>query len=123
MKKISLVMALWILFLTVGCSAFKPSTQTLSITCSDPDAVLLVDGQAYPLPAQIPVARNRDHSIQCYKEGHYPYNHTIGHHFSGSGVADLIGLCCILVPGFGLLTPGAWDLDQTDIFITLVDDE
>lgn len=102
-----------------GCSAFKSSTQQMNITCNPTDAVLIVNGQRYHSPAQINVKRNRDVSIQCYKDGFEPYQRTIGNHFSTTGVLDTIGTVCFLFPGIGLFTAGAWDLDETDVQIDL----
>jgi hypothetical protein len=65
------------------------------------------------------VKRNRDVSIQCYKEGYAPYQRTIGNHFNTTGVLDAVGTWLFLLPGIGLFTPGAWSLDETDVTISL----
>jgi len=102
-----------------GCSAFKPHMQTLAITADPPDSVLMVNGQRYTAPAQIPVKRNRDVSISCYKDGYMPYVRTVGNHMNGTGTLDIVGTVLFLLPGIGLLTPGAYDLDETTIGISL----
>jgi len=103
-----------------GCSAFAPKTQTVSATCSEPDAALQVNGQMYKGSAQTDVARNKTVSIMCTKPGYFPAQKTIDHSLSGTGVADVIGTALFLVPGIGLLTPGAWSLDETAVNIPMM---
>jgi hypothetical protein len=104
---------------STGCSAFRGHTQTMNINCDPSDAILTVNGQRSTPPSQVRVKRNRDVSIQCYKEGYAPYQRTIGNHFNATGVLDAIGTWLFLLPGIGLFTPGAWSLDETDIMISL----
>jgi hypothetical protein len=104
---------------STGCSAFRGHMQTMNINCNPPDAILMVNGQRYTPPAQVTVKRNRDVSIQCYKEGYAPYQRTIGNHFNTTGVLDAVGTWLFLLPGIGLFTPGAWSLDETDVTISL----
>ncbi len=103
----------------LGCSAFRPVTETLNITCNEPDAIVMINGQRYTAPAQVNVKRNRDTAIQAYKEGYVPISRTIGHHFNGTGALDAAGTLLILLPGIGLFFPGAWSVDETDINLTL----
>jgi hypothetical protein len=118
MKVVSLMLTFAITLLT-GCSAFRPSTQMVNVTCNPNDAILTVNGQRYTPPVQITAKRNRDLSIQCYKDGYVPSQRTIGHHFNATGALDAVGTFLILVPGIGLFCPGAWSLDETDISMTL----
>jgi hypothetical protein len=115
----SIGMCLSLLVATTGCSAFRAHNQTLNITCSPEDSILMVNGQRYSSPAQIRVKRNRDVSLQCHKEGYVSYQRTIGHHLNGTGALDAVGTLLILVPCIGLFTPGAWSLDETDVGINL----
>jgi hypothetical protein len=121
MKKI-MVVCCFILVVTnlVGCSAFKSHDQSVSISCVDQDIVLMVNGQITKCPTQLNLPRNRDFSVQANKSGCFPYNRSIGHHFNTTGTLDAIGTLLILVPGIGLLTPGAWDLDETSLTISMV---
>ena len=108
MKIISIGMVIIISAANFGCSAFKSSTQTVSINCNPPDATLMVNGQRFKSPAQIKVKRNRDVAIQCYKEGYFSYQRTT---------------VCFLLPGIGLFCSGAWDLDETDLNIELTSNQ
>lgn len=91
----------------------------MNVNCSESDAILTINGQRYSPPAQVRVKRNRDVAIQAYKDEFVPYQRTIGHHFNGTGALDAVGTLLILVPCVGLFCPGAWSLDETDVFIQL----
>ncbi len=118
MKATSLILAIAMTALT-GCSAFRAHSQMVNITCMPNDAILTVNGQRYTAPTQVTVKRNRNLSIQCYKDGYMPTQRTIGHHFNGTGALDAVGSFFFLFPVIGLFTPGAWSLDETDVAITL----
>jgi len=117
-RLISIIILISFLGLT-ACSAFRPANQTMNLICSEQDAICTVNGQRHNTPASINVKRNRNVSIQCYKDGYVPASRTVNHHLSTTGVLDIVGTLLILVPGIGLLTPGAWDLDETDVTMQL----
>jgi hypothetical protein len=107
------------ILMVTGCSSFRSHNQTVNISCMPNDAVLTVNGERYKSPAQIKVKRNRNISIQCYKEGYMPAQRTVGHHFNGTGALDAAGTFFFIVPCIGLFTPGAFSLDETDVMVTL----
>lgn len=102
-----------------GCSAFRASTQTVNVSCVPQDAIVTVNGVRVTAPAQVVARRDRDLSVQAHKHGYAPYQRTVGHHLNGTGALDAVGTLLVLVPGIGLLTPGAWSLDETDVAVTL----
>lgn len=107
-------------FLASGCSAFVPKTQTISAACSESDAVLQINGQTFQGKAQVETKRNKTVSIMCTKEGYFPAQKSVDYSLSGTGVADTIGTFIILLPGIGLFTAGAWNLDETEVSIVMV---
>ena len=117
-KSISLITITSMIFAS-GCSAFKPSTQMVNISCEPEDSKLIVNGERYGNQAQVKVKRNRDMTIQCQKSGYDLSQRTIGHHFNGTGALDAVGTFFFIFPVIGIFTPGAWSLDQTNIQITL----
>ena len=54
-----------------------------------------------------------------YKKGYVPYQRTIRSQLNATGILDVVGLALFVLPGVGLLTPGAYSLDETDIIIYL----
>ena len=106
-------------FLIQACSAFNPSTQIISVNCNQPDTKLTINGERLDCPAKIYVRRDKKLLVEAYKEGYQPYTETIDYHLNKWGEYDIGGGVLILIPAFGLLFPGAWDLDQTEIEIQL----
>jgi len=102
-----------------GCSMFQPDKQTLSINCTVPDTIVKVNGDRFNCPAKVDVRRDIKVMLEASKEGYEPYFKTIDYHFSTSAKWDAIGAICWLVPAIGFLSPGAWDLDQTELNIEL----
>lgn len=121
MKKIVSIVASASIVLS-GCSAFMPRTQTVGVTCSEPDAVLQINGQMHKGSAQAEVRRNKSVAIMCVKPGYYPAQKTIDHSLSGTGVADIVGTVLFLLPGIGLFTPGAFSLDETNVSVPMIKD-
>jgi hypothetical protein len=92
----------------------------VKFTCEPKEGVVLVvNGQRHNCPVTIEAQRNRELSIEGYKEGYLPYKRNISYHNSDTAILDLIGTCIFLLPVFGLMTPGAKDLDETDVTIIL----
>jgi hypothetical protein len=117
MKKIVVLLAA---ISVAGCSALRPGTEIVNIGCTEPGVTLLLNGTSHPCPTQTAAPRNRDVSIHANKPGYFPYIRTIGYHLNGTGALDAVGTLLVLVPAIGLLTPGAWSLDETTVNITLV---
>lgn len=110
-------------FLVSGCSVFVPKTQTVSALCSEPDAVLQINGQIFQGKAQVEAKRNKAVSIMCTKTGFFPAQKSIDYSLSGTGVADTIGTFILLLPGLGLFSAGAWSLDETEVSIPMLKSE
>lgn len=115
----TLVFAL-LVFLAVGCSAMRPHTQTLKVTCNVPDAIVKVNGDRVYPPCDISVRRDTyGILIEGHKEGYDRFEKTVHSHRSATHTADVIGTAIFLIPVFGLMSPGAWDLDQTEVHVIL----
>ncbi|MEN6464094.1 MAG: hypothetical protein ABFD62_02845 [Syntrophaceae bacterium] len=117
MRIVSLVMLG--LFLIQACSAFNPSTQLVTVNCSPKDTRVMLNGERFDCPAKAYVRRDKKLLVEAYREGYAPYRETIDYHLNKSGENDIAGSIFIIIPIFGLLLPGAWDLDQTEIEIQL----
>jgi hypothetical protein len=109
--------------LTTGCSTLAANTQTLKVACSEPDASIQINGgKPYQGTARLEARRNKPVSIACYKSGYFPSQKVISSSLSGTGVADLVGSFILVLPVLGLFTPGAWNLDETDVTLFMVKD-
>ncbi len=65
------------------------------------------------------VRRDKKVQIEAYKTGYDRYLKSIDYYLSSSAKWDVVGTVCWFFPVFGLLTPGAWDLDETEIRVVL----
>jgi len=120
MKKI-ILLTVTISILTSGCSAFVTKTQTVNASCSEPDAILQINGgQTYTGQAQIEARRDKVLSYACLKPGYYPAHKSVSYSISTTGVADFIGSMIFLIPIIGIFSPGAWELDETNVTINMV---
>lgn len=114
-----LVMGLMVSLGSAGCSAFQPKFQTVNISSIPEGADVKVDGQSFgKAPISVQLERNKEHSIV----GMYGTRSTVRQlspKFSSTGILDVIGTVFFLFPGLGLLTPGAWELDSTQVVLQL----
>lgn len=107
-----------------GCSALVPKTETVTASCSVPDAKLQVNGdQIYEGKATFQAVRNRVLSVTCYKRGYYPAQKLIAYSISWTGVVDVLSAFVIIVPAVGVFLPGAWELNETNITVHMVEME
>ena len=107
-----------------GCSFFVPHTQPISVTTSEKDAQIFINGNLAGVGSvQESVTRNREVAIMAKKDGYYPAMRTIGKTLSTTGILDIIGGFIILVPFLGLISPGAWQIEQTNISLMMAKDK
>ena len=120
MKKMICVL-LSFLVMTSSCSAFRSSTQTMSITTDQSDAQIYVNGNMVGQgTASTAVKRNENVQIMVRKTGYVTVQRSIGKGLNTTGVLDIIGGVLILLPLFGLLAAGAYSLDETNVSVIMV---
>jgi len=114
------LVALPLCFIFTSCSMFAPSTQQVTVTASERDAQIFINGNLMGTGvASSSVRRNQDVSIMAKKDGYYPATRTIEPTLSTAGVLDIIGGCIWLIPFFGLLASGSHKLDTNNITILM----
>ena len=102
-----------------GCSAFQPKMVPVTITPSDPNAMITVDGvERGTGTVVVELARNKNHAILA-RSGSRVGTYNLGREISGTGVLDIVGTFLILFPGIGLFTPGFWDLETDNVVVPL----
>ena len=114
-KLISGVLAL----LMMGCSTAQPVHQTIKMNCNIPDTIVKVNGDRHDCPGEVKVRRDSKVTIEAYKDGYDKYSKIIDYHLSDTAKLDAVGTVFFFFPVFGLLSPGAWDLDETEVNIIL----
>ncbi|MFA5100310.1 MAG: hypothetical protein WC547_05465, partial [Candidatus Omnitrophota bacterium] len=107
-KIVSLLVVVSICFSQCGCSMVMPTKQRFSVTASEPDAKIYVNGEyigAGNIQTRVP--RNQAVSVMAKKDGFYPATREIGTEMSMVGILDIIGGCIFLLPFIGLAFPGS----------------
>ena len=103
-----------------GCSVFAGSRQTFSVTTSEPDAQIFINGDMVGVgTARTSVRRDQTVSVMAKKEGYYPASRDIGTSLGTLGILDIIGGCIWLLPFIGLASPGSHALDQNAVSLIL----
>lgn len=121
MKKIISLLVAGSIFVS-GCSAFVPKTQAIKASCSEPDAILQINGgESYTGQVKVETRRDKVFSYTCYKQGYYPAQKSVSYSISPTGVADFIGSMIFIIPIIGVFSPGAWDLDEKDVTINMLE--
>ena len=118
-NSVALVLLCSILFTVSGCSFFAPYKQNIYIDGTPADATVVVNGVVTKTPATIEVPRNKKLTIVAHKNGFKPWKTTTDRSLNTIGTVDAIGCYLLLLPGLGMLSPGAWELDQDHFYYIL----
>jgi hypothetical protein len=118
-NKLFSIFCAMMLLMVSGCSFFAPSTQSIYINGTPSDATVIVNGKTVKVPVQLEVKRNETLTIIAHKNGFVPYKSSTGYSLSTIGVLDAIGCWLLLLPGAGLLAPGAWELMSNNFYFVL----
>jgi len=103
-----------------GCSTFVPHTQKVTVTASEPDAKIFINGDYVGIGrGETKVRRNRDASVMVKCDGYYTATRMLSTTMSGVGVVDIIFGWVWLVPWLGLLSPGSREIDNPNITVVL----
>jgi hypothetical protein len=97
----------------VGCSAFQPKQQKLTINGY---GNVFVNEQKVVVPAIINVDRDKSVTVSRYEGKNVVFTKTISPVPSVWGKLDAWGVY-FLYPGIGLFTPGALELETDTIFV------
>ena len=103
----------------VGCSAFRPPTQILTVTTVPTNAVLTINGIKYNPPVKMPVKRDKPVIIECEATGFTPQVRTVDSNLNFTAFLDTVGFLFVLFPGLGLASPGSHSLDYTTVQMDL----
>lgn len=119
-RVISIILVVSLSLLQSGCSAFRSGTQRITVSTSEPDAKIYING-AYVGEGTVMtrVPRDESVSVMAKKDGYSPCSRHIGTKMSSTGILDIVGGCIIILPLFGLLFPGCHELDQNNVCIVM----
>ncbi len=119
-KVFLIIVAVAFVVVQSGCSMFVGSRQPFSVTTSEPDAKIYINGEFIGTGnVKTTVPRNQSVAVMAQKEGYYPVTRDIGTKMSTIGILDIVGGCFFLLPFIGLAFPGSQELDQNSISLVL----
>ena len=102
-----------------ACSLVVGSHQSLTVTATEPQAEIYVDGQFVGRGmGATRVRRDEEHAIMA-RLGDRTATASVGTKISGPGIADIVGCATFLLPCLGLLGPGFWRLDTPNVTVSL----
>ena len=116
----NVMMAALLLLATNGCSLFAPKTETINIDSDPQDAEAIVNIEHLSTPCTVTVPRDQDLIVTVQKDGYKTQVHKINRTLSTYGVLDIVGTFIFIVPVIGLLSPGAFTLEQHSVYAPLV---
>ena len=103
-----------------ACSILASRTEQLSVASDPAGARVTMNGMYIGVtPLVYNVRRNDPVSVLVSKDGYEGVTRYVDTGLSGVGIVDTIGGVVFLLPFFGLMAPGAWNLDTPHISVTL----
>lgn len=108
------------LTLLCGCSIFNKGRQIITVTTDPPDSRLIINGVEYPAssPQFVEVYPSREVLITAYKPYYRTRLYVVDYHLNDTGKIDAWG-GMLLFPLIGLMTNGAWELEENNIYLKL----
>ena len=108
-----------VVLLAGGCSLFRPAKQQVIIETTPTGVPVYIDGEPRGVsPVTVDLQRNTGHTIMASTQGSV-YTQALEPKLSATGALDIVGAAVILVPGVGLLAPGAYDLNTRHVTLHL----
>lgn len=100
-----------------ACSLLVGSTQNLTVTASDPQARIELDGELRGQGSVVvEVARDRSHAVLA-RVGNRVGTAHVDTTISTTGVLDIVGAVLFLIPVLGVLGPGFWRLETSAVHV------
>ena len=119
-KKGILFILIFFIIITGGCSFLSPWKQSFTVTASEDDAEIYVNGKfAGKGNATVSVWKNDNVSVLAKKKGFFPAAMSVDSEIGSMGTVDIIVGCVTLVHFLGLVSPGAYTLEQANVVLTL----
>ena len=107
-----------------GCSFFARKTQMLTVTATEDDAEIYINGVMLGEgTVSKKVRRNKRVSIMAKKPGYSVQTRDVDRRLGTVGILDTVGAFIIILPAFGLLSAGAWELDKDHVTIVMHEEE
>lgn len=119
-KLLTTAAATVLLIFCAGCSFMNRTQQIVALTVTPSDATVIANGVAYHniSPQFIEACPSRELLLTVYKPGYRERLYTVDYQLSSTGKVDA-WTAILILPFFGLLSDGAWELKETNITLEL----
>jgi hypothetical protein len=119
-RSVTLLLCSVLLISLAGCSFLASQTQQITVTASDPEAKILVNGIVIGKGrVECNLDRGRNHTVMARQGARVKSGTLISKRYSTIGWIDFVSGCVLLVPFFGLLSSGAYHFPTGDLSIPL----
>ena len=119
-RTVSSVLVAVVLITPVGCSAFQPARQSVTVATTTSGATIKANGVTVgQSPVTFQAKRNQDLNLIATKPGYQDSVMQISRQTSPTFMLDAVGGWFFLFPWIGLLTPGAYELSNTQVEMSL----
>jgi len=111
-------------FLLTGCSLFAPRTDELTIDSDPQNAEVIIPGMEHKrTPCVVSVPSDKGIMVIVRKKGYVTREYNVKSTLGKCGTLDVCGTVLWGVPVVGLLTPGAYTLENHTIFVPLEEEK
>lgn len=108
-----------LLLALASCSLAVPKQQTVTVNSAPSGAKIYANG-SYVGDAPTTLQADRDKTLALLaKKGSQSGTASVGRQLSSTGMMDIVGGLFLALPFIGLLSPGAWELEQNQVTIPL----
>jgi hypothetical protein len=119
-KKLSMFVAGAVLSLAnISCSLGVGSNQTVTVNSNVPAKIIANGTPVGTTPISFEAKRAKSLALIATAPGYSQSVKTVDRQFSQTGMLDAIGGLFLFVPWIGLVTDGAWELQENNVFLNL----
>lgn len=119
-KKITVILlASAIPALNTSCSLGVGSTQNVTVNSNVPAKVIANGAPVGTTPVTFPAKRKQPLALIATAPGYTHSTKTVGRQMSDTGIMDAVGGLFFLFPWIGLVSDGAWELQEDNIYMNL----
>ena len=118
-KIITLITVSSIITINSSCSLGVGSKQTVTVNSNVPASIMANGSPVGKTPLSFDAKRAKSLALIATAPGYSQSTKTIDRQFSQTGMLDGVGGLFFLLPWLGLLSDGAWELEEDQVFLNL----
>ena len=103
----------------ISCSLGVGSNQTVTVNSNVPAKIIANGTPVGTTPISFEAKRAKSLALIATAPGYSQSVKTVDRQFSQTGMLDAVGGLFLIVPWIGLVTDGAWELQENNVFLKL----